>query len=121
MSRPQHHWPRCRLRIATSAPEFESARFILDEPANGLGTEGIAWMRELLRDFTGTQNQPDRDLGRDDPQSARCVRECGEGGALARGGLRLTPFAAASQLHLLNLRSGWAVRSRLSHLRRETN
>src|SRR4051794_31216730 len=41
---------RQRLGIAQALLRDPSV-LILDEPANGLDPEGIAWMRELLRDF----------------------------------------------------------------------
>ncbi|MFN2521518.1 MAG: ATP-binding cassette domain-containing protein, partial [Candidatus Limnocylindria bacterium] len=41
---------RQRLGVA-QALVGEPAALILDEPANGLDPEGIAWMRTLLRDF----------------------------------------------------------------------
>jgi ABC-2 type transport system ATP-binding protein len=41
---------RQRLGVA-QALVGEPAALILDEPANGLDPEGIAWMRALLRDF----------------------------------------------------------------------
>ena len=48
--RSYSHGMRQRLGIAQALVGAPQA-LILDEPANGLDPEGIAWMRTLLRDF----------------------------------------------------------------------